>query len=291
MHKQLINNIFDDFKDFFPNKKDSKFIKYRLDNSSTPMKVSRTGSKAHIVISNDITCLDIDSDVSKVYILFMVGHELAHLVNKHLEYKDRNQFDSQTLEMWADYFGVKISMSILQNGTRFHKMLNSNFNDVNIGLKIIFNALSMMKDNIYVNTNSSNKYLNNNDRMSTVIAAIVAFLTRKEMIVNFKMSEEQHADIGSDWGIAINRKLYDLEMIDKLYTVGTTEKDTDIKALVKNVFNIHNHLKEKNRQLLKGLDLQHSYILDTFYEEQKVNQKMIDKFNKKLDNLGWDIKL
>lgn len=291
MHSQLINNIFNDFKDFFPNRKDSKFIKYRLDSSSKPMKVVRTGSKSYIVISNDISYVDISSDVSKIYILFMIGHELAHLVNKHLEYNDKNQFDSQTLEMWADYFGVKISMSILQNGTRFNKMLNSNFNDVNIGLEIIFNALCMMKNNIYMNTNSSNKYLNSNDRMSTVIAAIAAFLTRKEMIVNFKMSEAQHAKIGSDWGIAINRKLYDLEMINKLYTVGTTEKDTDIKALVQNVFYIHNYLKQKNRQLLKGLDLQHSYILDTSYEMHKPNQKMIDEFNKKLDNLGWNIKL
>ena len=131
MHNQLINNIFNDFKDFFPNRKDSKFIKYRLDSSSKPMKVVRTGSKSYIVISNDISYVDISSDVSKIYILFMIGHELAHLVNKHLEYNDKNQFDSQTLEMWADYFGVKISMSILQNGTRFNTMLNSNFNDVN----------------------------------------------------------------------------------------------------------------------------------------------------------------
>jgi len=291
MHKELINNIFNDFKDFFPNKKDSKFIKYKFDNSSKPMKVARTRSKAHIVISNDITYLDINSDASKIYILFMIGHELAHLVNKHLEYKDRNQFDSQTLEMWADYFGTKISMSILQDGTRFNTMLTSNFNDVNIGLEIIFNALSMMKDNIYMNTNNSNQYLNSNDRMSTVIAAIAAFLTRKEMIVNFKFSEAQHAEIGSDWGIAINRKLYDLQMINKLYTAGTTEKDTNITALVQNVFYIHNHLKQKNKQLLKGLDFQHSYILDTSYEEYKPNKKMIDKFNEKLHNIGWNIKL
>ena len=127
--------------------------------------------------------------------------------------------------------------------------------------------------------------------MSTVIAAIPAFLTRKEMIVNFKLSEAQHAKIGSDWGMAVNRKLFQLEMTDKLYTIGATETDTDITALTKNVFSIHNYLKQKNRQLLKGLDLYHSYILDTSYEEHKPNQMMIDEFNKKLDKIGWDIKL
>jgi hypothetical protein len=296
-HKQLIDNIFDDFKDFFPNKKDSKFIKYEFNHSIMPMKVARTGSKSHIVISNDIEFLDIESDESKIFILFMIGHELAHLVNKHLEHKDRDKFDSQTLEMWADYFGAKISMSIFQNGTRFNKMLNSNFKDANIGLEIIFRALTMMKDKIYMNTNSSNKYLNNNVRMSAIIAGISSFLTRKEMIVNFKISENQHAKIGSNWGIAINKKIHDLGMWDKLYTIDVldttdiTEEYSNIKLLVQNVCDIHNKLKGKNRKLIKGLDFYHSYILDTSYEDFKPNQKLIDEFNKKLDNMGWDIKL
>jgi hypothetical protein len=245
MHKELIDNIFNDFKDFFPNKKDSKFIKYKiLDNISGGMKVSRTGTKSHIVISSDIKFLNIDSDESKIYVLFMIGHELAHLVNKHLEHDDKNKFDSQTLEMWADYFGTKISMSILQNGTRFKKTLNSNFQDVNIGLKTISNALLLLKNNIYINTNYSNKYLNSNDRISTVVAAIAAFLTRKEMIVDVKLSEQQHADIGFGWGMTINRKLYELGMFDKLYTT-IDETDIDIIELTKNVYTIHNKLKQK----------------------------------------------
>jgi len=56
MHKELIDNIFSDFKDFF-------------DNMSGGMKVSRTGSKAYIAISNDIKFLDINNDVSKIYVL------------------------------------------------------------------------------------------------------------------------------------------------------------------------------------------------------------------------------
>lgn len=291
MHKELIDNIFNDFKDFFPNKKDSRFIKYKLlDKISGGMKVLRTGTKSYIAISNDIKFFDIDTDISKIYILFMLGHELAHLVNKYLEYNDKNKFDSQAIEMWADYFGTKIAMCILQNGTRFNKMLDSNFNDINIGLEIIFNALIMMKNNIYLNTNSSDKYLNNNDRMATVIAAIIAFLTRKEMILNFKLTESEHAEIGSNWGIAINRKLFELELIDKLYTKDSM-KDIDITLLVKNVFNIHTYLKQKNRQLIKGLDLYHSYILDSTYGEHKTNQLLINEVNKKLDKIGWNIKI
>ncbi|MBA3026249.1 MAG: hypothetical protein FP820_07525 [Sulfurimonas sp.] len=291
MHKKLIDNIFSDFKDFFVDEKHAQFIKYRIiENISIPMKVYRTGRKSYIAISSDIQFFEINDDTSKIYILFMIGHELAHLVNKHLEYKDKNNFDSQTLEMWADYFGTKISMSILQNGTKFNQMLTANFKDVNIGLEIIFHALVMLNDTLYINTNSSSKYLNSNERVSTVIAAIAAFLTRKEMIMNFKFSEKEHADIGCGWGMAINKKCYDLGMFDKLYKT-TKKDDIDMFELTKNVLIIHNQLKQKNKQIVKGLDLKHSYILDTSYEVSKPNQMMINKFNEKLDEMGWDIQL
>jgi len=63
MYKKLIDNIFSDFKDFFVDIKFSKFIKYRfVDDMSGGMKVSRTGSKAYIAISDDIKFLDINND-------------------------------------------------------------------------------------------------------------------------------------------------------------------------------------------------------------------------------------
>jgi len=258
---------------------------------STPMKVYRTGSKSYIAISSDIEFLEIDDDASKIYILFMIGHELAHLANKHLNYSDKNYFDSQTLEMWADYFGTKIAMSILQNGTKFNKMLATDYKDTNTGLELIFNSLILLNKNVYINTNSSNKYLNSNERVSTVIAAIAAFLTRKEMIVDFKLSQNEHATIGHGWGMAVNRKFYDLGMFDKLYDMTIKKEDIDISLLTKNVLIIHNKLKEKNKQIIKGLDVYHAYILDSSYEVSKPNQIMIDKFNKTLDEMGWDIKI
>jgi hypothetical protein len=51
------------------------------------------------------------------------------------------------------------------------------------------------------------------------------------------------------------------------------------------------NLNKKNRQLIKGLDLYHAYILDTSYGEHKPNQMMIDKFNNKFDEIGWYIEL
>lgn len=292
MYKKLVENIFSDFKDFFIAEKYAQFIKYRfIDEMSAPMKVYRTGSKSYIAISSDIKDLEIDEDASKIYILFMIGHELAHLANKHLEYNDKNNFDSQTLEMWADYFGTKISMSILQNGNKFNKMLKANFNNVNIGLEIIFNALFKLNNNLYINTNVSNRYLSSNERISTVIAAIIGFLTRKDMIVKFKFSEEEHAHIGYRWGMAINKKFYELGMFEKLYDTSMKREERDISSLIKNVLSIHNKLKQQNQRIIKGLDFYHSYILDSTYEVSKPNEKMINKFNKTFDNMGWDIQI
>jgi len=82
-----------------------------------------------------------------------------------------------------------------------------------------------------------------------------------------------------------------MQIFDKLYTTTFNTVATDISKLTKNVFIIHNNLKQKNRQLIKGLDFFHSYILDTSYGEHIPNQRMIDKFNQQFNNLDWDIKL
>lgn len=291
MHKILIDNIINDFKDFFIPEKHSKFIKYRwIDDMPGGMKVIRTGKKSFLAISSDIKCLGIDNDISKLYVLFIIGHELAHLVNKHLNYKDKDIFDSQTIEMWADFFGAKITMSILQNGTRFNKMLDADFKDVNIGLEIIFHTLLELNQKVHINTNSSRKYINSSERSSTIVAGIIAFLTRKEMILNLKLSEQKHAEIGFDWGVTVNKKLYELGFFEKLFS-DKTKDDIDIAKMASNVFTIHQSLKQKNGQLLKGLDPYHMYILDTSYEEHKPNKLMIEKFNHYFDDLGWNLKI
>lgn len=290
----LIKNIFDDFKSFFIASKDAEFVRYQIQSGlSGPMLVRKTGSNAYIAISQDISELDLKSDVNKLLVLFMIGHELAHLVNKHLYYQETKNLDTKTIEMWADFFGAKIAMSIFQDGVKFNSMLELNYKDINIGIEALSNVLKNLYTKVYENTNFSKKYLNSHNRFSSTVGGIVAFLTRKEMVLSRRFSNEEHADVGFNWGIAFNNKLVDLGLMNELFEkdntiIGSKEDEIKLHDLAKNVFKIHNKIKSDSHKLIKGLNPLHDYILCSSYGQHQVNTLMLDKFSKYTGTNIWN---
>lgn len=290
MHYKIAKTIFNDFHSFFVDKKHAKF-KCLFENKDE-LKVYRTGSKSYLNIPHDIKYLDVSDDAGKLYLLFLLGHEIAHLANKHLNYVDKNSFDTRTIEMWADFFGAKISMSILLHGKSFNNMLNINVSNPNEGIELISNMLKKI-NTIYKNSNSSNKYLNSNDRLSTTIAGIAAFLTRDEMWSTRKLTPADHAEIGADWGIALNRKLYELKIFDEF--ILNLQNDTKLDAMKEmniNVFKIHQAIKgNDNGYIIKGLDLKYNFILESSYVKYQKNHLFSKEFNRKFQELGMDLKI
>lgn len=65
-------------------------------------------------------------------------------------------------------------MLILQKSNYFWGILD--FNDENKGLKDLFKTIQLLKENIYINTNSSNKCIRSNDRVFTRVSGIMAYL-------------------------------------------------------------------------------------------------------------------
>lgn len=290
MHYEIVKAIFNDFHSFFIDAKHAKF-KFLFEKKDE-LKVYRTGSKSYLNIPNDIKYLDISHDAEKLYLLFLLGHEIAHLANKHLNYIDKNSFDTRTIEMWADFFGAKISMSILLYGKSFNNMLDINISNQNEGIELIAEMLKKI-NTIYKNSNSSNKYLNSNNRLSTTIAGIAAFLTRAEMWSTRKLTPANQAEIGANWGIALNRKLYELKIFDEfiLNLENDTELDT-IEEMNINVVKIHQAIKgSDNGYIIKGLDLKHNFILESSYVKYQKNHLFSKEFNKKFQEVGMDFKI
>lgn len=290
MHYEIVKAIFNDFHSFFIDTKHAKF-KFLFEKNDE-LRVYRKGSKSYLNIPKDIKYLDISDDTSKLYLLFLLGHEIAHLANKHLNYKDKNSFDTRTIEMWADFFGAKISMSILLHGKYFNNMLNINIANPNEGIELIAEMIKKI-NTIYKNSNNSNKYLNSNDRLSTIIAGIAAFLTRAEMWSTRKLTPANQAEIGAKWGIALNRKLYELKIFDEfiLNLQNGTELET-MKEMNINVVKIHQAIKgNDNGYIIKGLDLKHNFILESSYEKYQKNHLFAKEFNKQFQELGMDFKI
>lgn len=292
MHKQIIKAIFDDFDSFFSNVKHENY-RY-IFNAKHDLKVYRTGKKSYLNIPEDIKYLDIDLDEEKVYLLFLIGHEIAHLANKHLDHKDKNSFDTRSIEMWADFFGAKIAMSILINGKNFNQLVNSDLSDPNKGLELLSYMLNIINE-IYKNTNESEKYLDSNSRLSTTTAGIIAYLTRAEMWHTQKFTNEDHAKIGAKWGMLINRKLFELDAFSNISKdFGDKKKNAEVDSgsMNLNVVDIHQKIKSgATGYLIKGLTLKYNFILDSYYGTYRRNMLLVEEINSKYKEFGWDMQL
>lgn len=289
-HEKLIEDIFEDFYSFFKERKDGVFDYAFV--AGRGLGVSSKNGKVSLNIPVDIKYLDIEEEDAKLYILFLLSHELAHLVNKHMEHEDREKLDSQALEMWADFFGAKIAMSILTDGTHFKKHLSTPYKDRDGTLANIFKALSRAYP-VFKSGDETGKYLLARERISTIIAGICAYLTRKNMVVAKSFSLEAHAEMGVGWGYTVNTELIKSELIKEMgedMKKSETGGLEDVSRLVKHNVNIHKSIKGKDMgQLIKGLKLPYTFILDSSYESAEPNNKLIKKSKKMFKKLGLKV--
>ena len=49
-------------------------------------------------------------------ILIVLGHEAAHYLNRHNEHEDQSPVETRALEMWADFFGMKLALVAMTFG-------------------------------------------------------------------------------------------------------------------------------------------------------------------------------
>lgn len=281
--KLVINNIFKDFKSFFENSRKANYIKYKIVNDANKIRAVKKGGDCFIEIPGDIQHLELTDDIEKLYLLFIIGHEISHLVNMHLNYHETEKFDTQSIEAWADFFGAKIAMLIFLNGERFNQMLEKNFRDIDVGINMLGQTIILLYERIYQNSNASSKYFSSNDRASSTIAGIAAYLTRRDMIYQGKFSDEAHGHIGAKWGIHFNMRLAELGVLD---VISKNEKQRElsssstVKNMVQNIFNIHNQIKGEKAKIIDGLYSEHDYVLDSHFGVHAPNQIMIEEFNK-----------
>jgi hypothetical protein len=77
-----------------------------------------TGDLVRIVIPRDMAREVIDTPDKLFFHLFILGHEIAHVVHRHNDEADQGRDDFRALEMWADFYGAKVMMCLVTFGAR-----------------------------------------------------------------------------------------------------------------------------------------------------------------------------
>lgn len=140
-----------------------------------------TGANARIVITPDMASEVIVGPDRLHLHLLIIGHEIAHLVHRHLE-ETPDPADNQALEYWADFYGAKVMMALVTFGTHISSIYMKYYPEERFhgATQSIGNAIGTMIEGVY---NTNKKYPAPLARAGLTANGVMSFL-RRFMLAN-----------------------------------------------------------------------------------------------------------
>lgn len=138
-----------DFESFFnPDGKVSVKIVVEPVHSA---RVRGSGANARIIITPDMANDVIDGPDRLHLHLLIIGHEIAHLVHRHVQDTPPDTADIQALEYWADFYGAKVMMTLVTFGNNISAIYKSYYPEKRFheALTSIGAAVGTMVESVY----------------------------------------------------------------------------------------------------------------------------------------------
>ena len=276
--KNIILDIVKDFESFFINE-----YKVILDfGQYHGLSIKGTGSKARIKIPNDFSNMEVNDDETLVYILFLMGHELAHHINKHNSFITNTAEEHRAIETWADFFGVSISLTILFYDTNFRKHIINTYDSNDDYIRLVLRVFDKLYQNVYIN--NSKKYESPEYRLNTVFVGIVSWIVKMEMTRNFfskqpKDIQEIYRDTAFHWNLRLiklisenkNSMTYNVLIFMKaLDDLDTTKKKVSL------IYDIHKKISKNSFSITSGVKLEFVEILNTSFGINSRQEKLFE---------------
>lgn len=117
-----------DFEDFFL-PWEPMSVRIAIESANSPC-IRGVEDDARIVIPPDMAAKRIEDSDAFFFHLLIIGHEIAHLMHRHLHATDMTQEDDRALEFWADFYGAKVMMVLVSYGDRCSAIFEKFFGSV-----------------------------------------------------------------------------------------------------------------------------------------------------------------
>lgn len=91
----------------------------------TKTRYMGNAERGGIAVSKDLANCEVDSLERMMFLLLVLGHETAHLLNVHGGHRDQSNDDTRALEVWADFFGTKVAMVVMTIGDKMQDIVAS----------------------------------------------------------------------------------------------------------------------------------------------------------------------
>lgn len=149
------------------------------------------GATTRICLPPEFQTLEISTADDLHFWLIVLGHEIAHYLNRHNDFNvgaEESALETKAIEDWADFFGTKLMMSIITFGfliapfyacypenTRYETRLGS-----------LANAFTKLAGSFY--DTASTRYSTRGLRIGNCVAAICSFLDKYNGSMNVARS-------------------------------------------------------------------------------------------------------
>lgn len=118
--EQLANAAVKDFKAFFLS---GRTPSIRVKSEPAVIAAARRDNQGQYIALSPDMAIDIIEDADRFHFhLLIIGHEIAHIVHRHLGAKTQTSEDDRSLEYWADFYGAKVMMTLLLRGQRIRAL-------------------------------------------------------------------------------------------------------------------------------------------------------------------------
>jgi len=286
--QDFIESAISDFESFYVN----GFKIQREYLLGIGLKISGSNEQQKLTIPIDFADMELETDELKFYALLLIGHELSHYINKHNYHIDNSDTETKALEMWADFFGSVIAMSIFILGEKTKSLFSFNpFINKEKGLKTIIDSYEYIYP-VFKNTDNSDKYEHSSERLITLQSGIVSFLVRYEIAK--KILDNDTNDLAGvyfkyskAWALEFAKLTFTSPSLMEIVEIRDDLSKKDLKRLEerKNIVNkIHIKLMNNNLEITSGIHPQLRWILGTDYIRPDIEYKSRKHAEKLADN-------
>jgi len=178
--RKIAESAFLDVENFFYHS--AKFrVKKEYDQNRIKSHATCSGSadSMRIRLSQDFCAFEANSISDYLFILTILSHELAHYLNNHNSYKDKEHLDSIAIEARADHFGAQIFMTLLTFGKNTQRNLRAY--ELDMTQTALFEAIGEALNDAYEKLfkhAESRRYPDPENRVMLLIAGCLSFFNR-----------------------------------------------------------------------------------------------------------------
>lgn len=209
-YKDIVDLAIADLDEFF----DSNHTSQITAETTTRRMISASGidDGRKLLVERFLADTNVETLEQVLLCLLLTGHEMCHLMNNHNKRSDWKATERKALEMWADFFGARVTFCLLTHGKKTQSVIAAALGPLATAHSLpsgfsqerLLNAFGNVLDIVFaqfIKAQKSEKYPSASERMLTITAGVNSYFYREfgRLDENWTLFIYQKIAFGRPW--------------------------------------------------------------------------------------------